>query len=295
MFGYVVVNKPELKLREYTEYQGYYCGLCHMLRKKYGLTAGLTLTYDMTFLVLLLGSLYEPKLEMKKRHCPIHPVKKKPMIRSEVTEYAADMNVLLSHAHLRDDWADEKKLSGLAGDLVFRRRARFVEGKYPRQTQVVSDALKELNRLEKDYMYRWSQSQISPDWQQKLGCEMHMNLAADIDEVSRPFGELMGELFVWKEDAFAPTLRQFGFFLGKYIYIRDAIDDLEKDRKKGCFNPFLHCEPDEEMEGRIRQVLDVTRRSAIAEFEKLPIERDITILRNILYEGIEMKRKKKEK
>ncbi len=290
MFGYVVVNKPELKLREFTEYQGYYCGLCYMLREKYGLSAGLTLTYDMTFLVMLLGALYEPKLEMKKRHCPIHPIKKKPMIRSEATEYAADMNILLSHGHLRDDWEDEKKLSGLAGDVVYKRRARFVEEKYPRQAQVVSDSLKKLNRLEKEYMYQWSQSGLTPDWQVKLGCEMQMDLSADIDEVSRPFGELMAELFVWRDDAFAPILRKFGFFLGKYIYIRDALDDLEKEKKKWCFNPFLHCEMDEEMRERIRAILDVTRRSAIAEFEKLPLERDIAILRNILYEGVETKK-----
>ncbi|MEE3468044.1 MAG: DUF5685 family protein [Eubacterium sp.] len=294
MFGYVVINKPELKLREYTEYQGYYCGLCHMLREKYGMTAGLTLTYDMTFLVMLLGALYEPKLEMKKRHCPIHPIKKKPMIRSEVTEYAADMNILLSHGHLRDDWEDEKKAIGLAGSVVFGRRARFVEEKYPRQAQVVVDSLQALNRMEKEYLYHWSQAQLTPDWQVKLGCEMHMDLSADIDEVSRPFGELMGELFVWREDAFAPILRRFGFFLGKYIYIRDALDDLEKDRKKGCFNPFLHCDMDEETEAQIRAILDVTRRSAIIEFEKLPLERDIAILRNILYEGVQMKINRKE-
>ncbi len=293
MFGYVVINKPELKLREFTEYQGYYCGLCHMLRKKYGITAGLTLTYDMTFLVMLLGSLYEPKLEMKKRHCPIHPVKKKPMICSEISEYAADMNVLLSRDHLRDDWEDERKLSGLAGDIAFRRRAHFVEKKYPRQAQVIIDSLKKLHTIEKDYMYRWSQTEISNDWKEKLGCQMHAQISADIDEVSRPFGELMGEMFVWKEDSFAPTLRKFGFFLGKYIYIKDALDDLEKDKKRGCFNPFLHSELNEETVADVRRVLDVTRRSAIAEFEKLPLDRDITILRNILYEGLEMNKKSK--
>lgn len=295
MFGYVVVNKPELKLREFTEYQGYYCGLCHMLRDKYGLSAGLTLTYDMTFLVMLLGALYEPKLEMKKRHCPIHPVKKKPMIRSEVTEYAADMNLLLSHAHLKDDKEDEKKLSGVAGELAFRRRARFIESKYPRQAQVISESLKKLNSIEKDYLYQWDQMELSDAWKEKLGGDISTEISADVDEVSRPFGELMGELFVWKDDAFAPILRKFGFFLGKYIYIRDAMDDLEKDKKNGCFNPFLNCEIDDEMKERVAQMLDVTRRAAIAEFEKLPLERDLPILRNILYEGVEAKKRRRRR
>ena len=293
MFGYVVVNKPELKLREFTEYQGYYCGLCHMLREKYGLTAGLTLTYDMTFLVMLLGALYEPKLEMKKRHCPIHPIKKKPMIRSEVTEYAADMNLLLSHAHLKDDKEDEKKLTGIAGELAFRRRAAYVEKLYPRQAQVIKESLEKLGRIEKDYMYQWSQMKLSGDWTEKLGGQMCMDMSADIDEVSRPFGELMGELFVWKDDAFAPILRRFGFFLGKYIYIRDALDDIEKDIKNGSFNPFLHCDMDEGNKAGVDRMLDVVRRSAIAEFEMLPLERDLSILRNILYEGVELDKKRK--
>ena len=286
MFGYVVVNKPELKIREFSEYKGYYCGLCHMLRDKYGLSAGLTLTYDMTFLILLLDSLYEPRQETKKRHCPIHPLRKVPMIRNVITEYAADMNILLSHGHLRDNWEDERRLSGLAGSLAFSRRAHFCEEKYPRQAEVIGRSLKKLSDLEKTYMYQWTESEMGEEWRMKLGGDVNASLTADIDEVARPFGELMSELFVWKEDAFAPTLRRFGFFLGKYIYIRDAFDDREKDRKNRCFNPFLHEEDGPEFENRIRQLLDMTIRQAIAEFEKLPLEKNLTILRNILYEGV---------
>ena len=292
MFGYVVVNKPELKIREFAEYKGYYCGLCHMLREKYGLSAGLTLTYDMTFLIMLLDSLYEPRRETKKRHCPIHPVRRVPMIRNAVTEYAADMNILLSHGHLRDNWEDERRLSGLAGDVVFRRRAHFCEEKYPRQAKVVTRSLKALSELEKNYMYHWTESEMGDEWRMKLGGDVNAGLTADIDEVARPFGEMMSELFVWREDAFAPTLRRFGFFLGKYIYIKDAFEDLDKDKKNGCFNPFLHEEADEAFDRRIQKLLDVTIRQAIAEFEKLPLERNLSILRNILYEGVKREKKR---
>ena len=286
MFGYVVVNKPELKLREYTEYKGYYCGLCHILRKKYGVSAGFTLTYDMTFLILLLGSLYEPKLEMKKRHCPIHPVRRKPQICSEVTVYAADMNILLSYGHLRDDWEDERKLSGLVGDIVFRRRAEFVKDFYPRQAEVIINSLKKLSVIENDYMERWDAMQMSDEWKTKLGGEIETCERADLDEVSRPFGELMSELFVMKEDAFAPTLRKFGFLLGKYIYLKDALDDIEKDRNNKSFNPFLYSGDPDIVRDSMKVELDVIIRQAISEFEKLPLERDLPILRNILYEGV---------
>lgn len=52
MFGYVVINKPELKFKEFDVYKGYYCGLCHCLKERYGITGQVTLTYDMTFLSL---------------------------------------------------------------------------------------------------------------------------------------------------------------------------------------------------------------------------------------------------
>lgn len=259
MFGYVTANKPELKIREYARYKGFYCGLCRRLQKQHGRLGQVTLTYDMTFLVILLSSLYEPKMEEEKRRCLIHPAKKQVMIYNEITDYAADMNILLTHDHLQDDWEDERKLSGWLGMKVFARKKRKMEEKYPRQARAIAQALKQLHLLEE-------------------------KKCADIDVVARPFGELMSELFVWREDAFQNILRPLGFYLGKFIYIMDAWMDRTKDEKKECFNPFLIGE--DYTEKRIREILDGTLRMAIAEFEKLPCEQDLTILRNILYEGV---------
>ena len=36
MYGYVIVNKPELKFKEYDRYRSYYCGLCDILREQSG-------------------------------------------------------------------------------------------------------------------------------------------------------------------------------------------------------------------------------------------------------------------
>lgn len=259
MFGYVTANKPELKIREYARYKGFYCGLCRRLQEQHGRLGQMTLTYDMTFLVILLSSLYEPKMEQEKRRCLIHPAKKQVMIYNEITDYAADMNILLTHDHLQDDWEDERKLSGWLGMKVFARKKRKMEEKYPRQAQAIAQALKQLHLLEE-------------------------KKCADIDAVSRPFGELMSELFVWREDAFQNILRPLGFYLGKFIYIMDAWMDRTKDEKKKCYNPFLTGK--DYTEKRIHEILDGTLRMAIAEFEKLPCEQDLTILRNILYEGV---------
>lgn len=268
MFGYVMVNKPELKIREFARYKGFYCGLCRTLHKRHGRRGQLTLTYDMTFLVILLSSLYEPATREEKRRCVIHPAKKQYMLYNKIQEYAADMNVLLTYDHLKDNWEDERRISGYLGMKAFAGKKRRIEKQYPRQAEMIEKSLQALTELEQQ------------------NCQ-------ELDAVARPFGELMSELFVWQEDAFQTILRSLGFYLGKFIYIMDAWMDLEEDQKKGCYNPFLGKKDDANLDERVREILDGTLRMAIAEFEKLPCEQDLPILRNILYEGVWSARERK--
>jgi hypothetical protein len=269
VFGYIIANKPELKMREYARYKGFYCGLCRSLKNNHGRRGQITLTYDMTFLVILLSSLYEPQTTESKKRCPVHPAKKQFLLMNEISDYASDMNILLTYDHLADDWNDEKKLSAFAGMKLFAGKKKKIEKEYPRQAEVVRESLEKLSALEKE------------------NC-------LDIDTAARPFGELMAELFVWKEDAFQNILRSFGFYLGKFIYIMDAGMDVEKDKEKGCYNPFCEEADKSGFEQRLREILDGTLRMAIAEFEKLPCEQDIALLRNILYEGVWVKNERKE-
>lgn len=263
MFGYVTANKPELKMREFGRYKAFYCGLCRRLGKTNGAVSRLTLSYDMTFLILLLSSLYEPEEQQERHRCLIHPGKKQWMIYNPITDYASDMNVLLSCYHFQDDWEDERSIVGLCGAKVFAGRAKKIAGQYPRQAEAIR---KQLGRL----------------------AELEQKGITEPDAISRPFGELLAELFVYREDAFQDILRSFGFYLGKYIYLLDAFMDLEKDVKKGSFNPFRERADREDFEENVRQMLDGTIRQAVAEFEKLPLEQDLPVLRNILYEGVRL-------
>ena len=104
MFGYIVMNKPEIKFKDFDLYRSFYCGLCRELKSKYGISGQISLTYDMTFVVILLSALYEPHTQKGSTRCIIHPVCKQPVRRNIVTEYAADMNVLLTYYKCRDDW-----------------------------------------------------------------------------------------------------------------------------------------------------------------------------------------------
>ena len=109
LFGYIIVNKPEMKFKEFDLYHAYYCGLCRSLKKCYGMAGQISLSYDMTFLAMLLSGLYEPEETRSRERCVAHPLSRHMAIENIFTEYAADMNVLLTMYKCEDDWQDEKK------------------------------------------------------------------------------------------------------------------------------------------------------------------------------------------
>ena len=213
MFGYMKIYKEELKVKDYRKYQAYYCGLCKRLKEKYGFLGQITLTYDMTFLIILLTSLYEYKSKYMEETCAIHPVKKHPFLWNEATDYGADMNIALCYFHMMDKWEDEKKTSSYLLMGALRKSYKEVGKKYKRQYRVMKGCLNKLRQCEKREEKR-------------------------IDLAARYFGQLLGELFVYEEDVWEKTLRRMGFYLGKFIYILDAYDDLEKDIINGNYNPL---------------------------------------------------------
>ena len=261
MFGYVTICEPELKVKDLRKYRAYYCGLCRTLKERFGGLGQLTLTYDMTFAVILLTSLYESETRFSSHRCKVHPVKKQNMLQNEMTEYAADMNVLLAYYHQKDDWVDEKKISGFAGYHALKGRAQKVVKKYPRQSRVIEEELKNLADFEKE-------------------------ATQDIDKTAGCFGRLMAEMFVFREDLWEGRLRKMAFYLGKFIYIMDAYEDLEKDKKAGCYNPLKELSRREDYEERCKELLCMMIAECSAQFELLPCLLDVDILRNILYDGV---------
>ena len=110
MFGYVVINKPELKIKDFDQYQEYYCGLCQSLKKNHGRLSQFTLNYDLNFVGILLSSLYEPHENHYFIHCPIHPFHKKRVCTNECMDYVSDMTIILTYYKLEDDILDENSL-----------------------------------------------------------------------------------------------------------------------------------------------------------------------------------------
>lgn len=261
MFGYVTTNQEELKIKDFRRYQTFYCGLCRDLGDRHGQTARLTLTYDMTFLAVLLTGLYEPEERVEERFCPLHPAKKRICRRNAAVSYAADMNLLLCYYNLLDDWLDEKKPVPLALARMIRGDVREIMIKYPRQARAVRQYMKKLRE-----------------------CELENS--PDLDRASGDTGRMLAEIFVWKDDHWKETLGKVGFYLGKFIYLMDAFEDVEKDRKTGNYNPWRFIADEEKFQDRALQILTMLAARCSGEFEKLPVVEYVDILRNILYSGI---------
>ena len=270
MFGYVVVNEPDLRIREFDLYRSYYCGICMDLKDHYGQTGRLTLSYDTTFLALLLTSLYEPEDLSRKIRCVIHPFPKHSTRQNEYTRYAADIGIMLSYYSCLDDWADEKDPKKRMMAAVLRSKNEAASQKYPDKAAVIERKLGELHELESAALS--GSSADSP--------------AVLLDKAGAVFGDLMSEIFDCRKDMWSPALRRMGFYLGKYIYILDAFDDLEKDEKSGSFNPLLPLKDREDFTQYIKAILTMSISECTAAFETLPIVENVDILRNILYSGV---------
>lgn len=269
MFGYVTASVKELSKEQTARYRGVYCGICRQMRGRGSPAARLALSYDMAFLALLHMSLYEPEETSGKNACIAHPFRRMPWVDNEYIRYSADMNVLLAFRNARDDWEDEKKRSAKwMADLLEGSCGR-IRQEWPRQYAATERCLEALARLEAE------------------NCP-------DPDAPAAVFGELMGELFVYREDLWAPTLRRMGDAMGRFIYLTDAIEDYGRDRKKGSYNPFLACGRGCQPDRWQRYQLMTMGRCADA-YERLPLVQDKEILDNILYSGVWLRQKQKRK
>lgn len=259
MFGYVIADLGRLTEAQRLRYHSVYCGLCRALYADYGAAGALALTYDMTFLTLLLAALYEPEERSGAARCLRHPVRAQQWASSEFTAYAAAMNCLLAWENCRDDWADEKKLSAAAAGGMLAPGAKRAAARYPEKAAAIRRALGQIAQAEAD---RTGYSETP----------------------ANAFGDLMAELFTVRDDRWTDGLRRFARSLGKLIYFMDAACDLQADRKKGQYNPLLLLGIGSGAE--FAPQLRLLAGDAAEEFERLPIVQDAELLQNILYSGV---------
>lgn len=220
MFGYVKVNSPELKVKEYEYYRGAYCGLCRSMGKCTGQCSRMTLNYDFVFLAMLRLGIEKTAVSFEQRRCLAHPLKKRnSMKQNPVLSYCANAAALLNYHKIADDLADEKGAKKLRAILVkpFVSRAR---------KKALRAGLSELDTRISQNLRRLS--------------ELEAQRIASVDAPAEIFGELLADIVSYGLDGYDARLAStIGRGVGKWIYIIDALDDLGDDARKDRYNPFL--------------------------------------------------------
>lgn len=218
MFGYVrpVLNHftPEQK----DAYKSAYCGLCHTMGKRHGWLTRFTLNYDFTLLALLHYGCSACGETVCKR-CPIHPFQKQRLcLCGEPLEIAADESMILTWHKLCDDISDRSFLSGLP--------VRFLR-----------------KLLEKGYRRA---AQARPEFDKRVQLEMdklsllEAEQSSQLDRVADTFAKILSGavLDCALEENKARAMEQLLYHLGRWIYLVDAWDDLDEDKKSERYNPI---------------------------------------------------------
>ncbi|MBR6677794.1 MAG: hypothetical protein IKL23_03570 [Oscillospiraceae bacterium] len=270
MFGYVLPSREKLTEEERAGFQSMYCGLCHTLREKYGFAASLILNYDLTYLAVLLSDGEEEQTAC--RRCVAHPCKGRCAAkRTTALEKAAACSVILAYWQIMDGIHDSRGWKR----LKYRAAERVLRGAY-RKAAEDRPTFDEATRLQL----------IKLDELEKNGC-------TTLDEPADAFAELLAGVAAELDDPVRQRVyREMLYHMGRWIYLVDAADDLEKDYKSGSFNPLIprygltEGKLTDEAKQDFAMTLDRSVRSMAAAFELWDFGCWTALLRSTFYEGL---------
>ena len=278
LFGYIRPKVSELKVREYDQYKGIYCSLCKHMGKEYGIASRFALSYDSTFLVLMMIGLEEKCTPFKNGKCVFNPLKKCTYCvgGDRHFKFASALTVMMTYQKIRDDIAD----SGFGGKLKAYLLLPLVSGankkaakNYPELKRVLDETIATQTMVEK----------------QENPC---------IDACAEPTAQMLSKTFgmIQPEDpALTRVLQNFGYYLGKWVYIMDAADDLEKDIKADEFNPFVlrlnltkesTSKEVKKAKAYCNESLNAVLSQVIGSLNLMDINHFEPIINNIIFEGL---------
>lgn len=269
MFGYVAVDKPNILIKDWETYRSYYCGLCKAIGKNTGQLMRFTLNYDIVLLALLAFNYEKEQPHFIKGRCLVHPVGKKLNIVKEnkILYKIADINTLLGYYKIYDDVVDENKHKSIK--IMLTPYYKKAKKRLPILAKRIEECYNKLRQYEK--------------------------MEADEKVLSDCFGEMMMAIGDNLTDKCDILLRELCFYLGKWVYIIDAVDDLKKDFEKKTYNPFLKGITEfsddiyEKIEPRAKFQLNDCIDKIIAIYEKMDITVSEGALSNILYRGLQQR------
>ena len=220
MFGYLKPFKPDLRICEYDAYKAVYCGLCGQLGKSFGPAARLTLSYDFAFLAMLGYAVGTDAPVIEKRRCYFNPLLKLPIcLPGEQLSLGADTALIMLYYKLIDNMRDgglaQRALCGMGRPFAARAH-RKAAGRRPGFETAIANAMSSQQLLE-------------------------ANRTASIDAACEPTALAMQAILSQLCDGPGQkrALERVGYLIGRYVYLCDALDDLEKDLKSGGYNPFI--------------------------------------------------------
>lgn len=270
MFGFIRPVKPELRVKDAERFEQVYCGLCHAIRALYGRFYTFFLSYDMTFLVLVLGCDCKDIPPPCRRRCAAHPFARRPCAPADwATQTAAGLSVLLCYHKLQDSVADEKgpkRLFALLLCRLGRRGYRRAKTRFPAADAEMCRCLGELQTLEKE------------------NCPS-MDRAADAS------ARLTVAVVPHSGDTRERILRQMFYHIGRWLYLLDAVQDVGEDLASGNYNPIVRRYSLKTAElTSIRQPLTRTLERSLVDvctaFDLLDKQRDAELIRNIIFLGM---------
>ena len=147
MFGYIMPEKPELKIKEYDIYRAYYCGVCKSIGKRHGQIKRMTLTYDAAFLAMLLCSILNIETKLVKENCIVHPLKKSFVTYNEIIDYSSDINIILAYNNIKDKWEDDKSKIALVGMVALKKCYKKLMVEHSEKCAIINKRLDDLSLL----------------------------------------------------------------------------------------------------------------------------------------------------
>ncbi len=214
MFGYVRTDTPYLYIKDQTLYRAMYCGLCKGIAETSGHAARMGLSYDVTFLSVLLHNIAGIDVKIEKQHCLTHCVRSRAMAETdELTRQLGALNTALVYYKYTDDIADGDR--GRGKRLWFKKGFKRIKKSYP-----------EVERIVRENMQRQEETEKSGTDSADRAADATANMLAEFSAYA------LG-------DKATEHTRGLFYALGKWIYLIDALDDYDKDKKKGAYNPFV--------------------------------------------------------
>ncbi len=304
MLGYVRIDKGELKVREYEIYTGYYCGICKSIGQRYGQLPRMALSYDAAFLAILLESLSDKSDKPVQEHCIAHPIgKKKTIIRNKAIDYAADVMLILAWYKLIDDANDEGKIYAKGTMLLLKKIFKKLQHKYPDLCTGIETHLRALSKLEKE---KCDSLDMAADCFSKIMevifSEGVRTIYTEAEQRALCIEEQFSSSMLFIDDKITPAdaAAKIGYHMGKWIYLIDAVDDIEENIESGAYNPLLYrfryhaaSETPVQFRKRIEDDLNFNLFHYLAMLSNcinaLDIKKNKGIIENIVYFGLHSK------